>query len=161
MSTTRLLCALGLSFTSIAAGGQTSAPVLPETVRAHVKDARLQAVTSLRGLPLGVRDALSTMFGGPYLDIAEPGAPYRTTDVVFELKLPVRRLVTAACSTDHCVVYYERGGIAHTWHVAIFHWTPAETRFEWGGSAPGGLQGIDAIRNAILSGAIKGSSKYW
>jgi hypothetical protein len=39
--------------------------------------------------------------------------------------------------------------------VALFHWTPAATRFEWGGTAPGGLATIDEVRNAILSGAIK------
>ena len=73
-----------------------------------------------------------------------------------EPRLPIRRLVAAGCSTDHhCLVYYERGGFAHTWHVAMFHWRPTATRFEWGGSAPGGLRTIDDVRNAILSGAIK------
>jgi hypothetical protein len=58
-------------------------------------------------------------------------------------------------------VYYERGGIAHTWLVALFHWTPTETRFEWGGIAPGGLASIDDVRNAILSGAIKDPTNFW
>ena len=89
------------------------------------------------------------------LDIAEPGAEFQVTDVVVNPKLPIRRLVAAGCSTDHCLVYYERGGNDHTWHVALFHWTPAATRFEWGGTAPGGLATIDDVRNAILSGAIK------
>ena len=67
----------------------------------------------------------------------------------------------AGCSTDHCLVYYERGGGVHTWHVALFHWTPEATRFEWGGIAPRGLASIDDVRNAILSGAIKGPAKVW
>ena len=77
------------------------------------------------------------------------------------VKLPIRRLVTAGCSTYYCLVYYERGGIAHTWQVALFHWTPAATQFEWGGTAPGGLATLDNVRNAILSGAIKSPNKFW
>ena len=117
-------------------------------------------VTSIRGLPLGVRNELQTMFGGA-LDIAEPGARFQATDVLVTPNLPHRRLVAAGCSVDHCLVYYERGGIAHTWHVALFHWTPAATRFEWGGTAPSGLATIDEIRKAILSGGIKGPTRFW
>ena len=98
-------------------------------------DERFGIVTSIRGLPLGVRDGLQTLFGSQALDIAEPGAEFQVTDVILNPKLPIRRLVAAGCSTDHCFVYYERGGIVHTWQVALFHWTPAATGFEWGGTA--------------------------
>jgi len=102
------------------------------------------------------------LFGSQTLDIAEPGAEFQVTDVVVNPKLPIRRLIAAGCATDHhCLVYYERGGIDHTWHVALFQWTPAATRFEWGGTAPGGLATIDDVRNAILSGAIKGQARFW
>jgi hypothetical protein len=101
------------------------------------------------------------MFGSPSLDIAEPGAEFQVTDVIVNPKLPRRRLVAAGCSIDHCLVYYERGGIAHTWQVALFHWTPDATRLEWGAVAPHGLASIDAVRSAILSGAIKGPAKSW
>jgi hypothetical protein len=120
-----------------------------------VRDGRFGIVRSIRELPLGVREALQTLFSSRILDIAEPGAEFQRTDVIVNPKLPIRRLVAAGCSTDHCLVYYERGGFVHTWHVALFHWTPAATRFVWGGSAPGGLATIDDARNAILSGAIK------
>ena len=88
-------------------------------------------------------------------------SPFQVTDVAGARALPIRRLVAAGCSADHCLVYYERGGIAHTWQVALFHWTPAATRFEWGGVAPGGLMTIDDVRKAVLSGAIKSSNKDW
>lgn len=151
--------AVGL-WTVGAAGSQAPAAALPDLLRSHVKGDRFEIVTSVRGLPLGVRDALQALFGRDVLDMAEPGAPYRATDVVLDPKLPTRRLVHAGCSTDHCVVYYERGGIAHTWQVAIFHWTPAATRLEWGGSAPGGLRNNAEVRDAILTGAIKSSSSW-
>ena len=127
-----------------------------------MKGERFGIVTSIRGLPLGVREELQTMFGSQTLDIADPGAEFQATDVVGNPKLPSRRLVAAGCSRDnHCLVYYERGGRNHTWRVALFHWTPAATRFEWGGTAPGGLTTIDDVRNAVLSGAVKSSNKVW
>ena len=138
------------------------APVaLSGALRDHVKNERFQIVTSVRGLPLGVRGGLQTLFGGKTLDIAEIKAEFQATDVILKPNLPPRRLVAAGCAIEYCLVYYERGGIAHTWHVALFHWTPAATRFEWGGTAPGGLRTIDDVRNAILSGVIKGSTGFW
>jgi hypothetical protein len=129
-----------------------------------VKNDRFGIVTSIRGLPLGVRNELQEMFGSQNtldIDIAEPGAEFQVTDVIVNPQLPIRRLVAAGCTIEYCLVYYERGGIAHTWHVALFHWTPAATRFEWGGAAPGGLATIDDVRNAVLSEAIKGPARFW
>jgi hypothetical protein len=163
MRRTRLFCAIGVSLWSAVVTGSQAAPTaaLSEALQAHVKNERLGIVTSIRGLPLGVRDGLQTLFGSQALDIAEPGAEFQVSDVVGKPKLPIRRLVAAGCSTDHCLVYYERGGIAHTWQVALFYWTPAATRFEWGGTAPGGLATIDDVRNAVLSGAIKSPNTFW
>ena len=163
MHRTRLFCAIGVSlWSAVVTGNQAASTVaLSEALRAHVKDDRFQIVTSVRGLPLGVRDGLQTLFGSEPLDIAEPGAAFQVTDDLVDPKLPIRRLVAAGCSTDHCLVYYERGGIAHTWQVALFHWTPAATRFEWGGSAPAGLRTIDDVRKAVLSGAIKSPNRIW
>ena len=167
MHHTRLLCALGVSLWSVVvAGSQATAPgTLSAELQAHLRDGRFGIVTSIRGLPLGVREALQTMFGSRTLDIAEPGAEFQRTDVIVSPNLPIRRLVAAGCSTGYyCLVYYERGGFAHTWHVALFHWTPDATRFEWGGSAPGGMATIDEVRKAILSGAITiagGQARFW
>jgi hypothetical protein len=163
MRRTQLFCAIGVSLWSAVVTGRQAAPTvaLSEALRAHMKNERLGIVTSIRGLPLGVRDGLQTLFGSQTLDIAEPEAEFQVTDVVGNPELPIRRLVAAGCSTDHCLVYYERGGIAHTWQVALFHWTPAATRFEWGSAAPGGLATIDDVLKAILSGGIKGQVKFW
>ena len=146
----------------VAAGGPTqSAAALPETLRAHLQNERLDTVTSLRGLPLGVREALQTLFGTPTLDIAEPGADFQATDLIRTPRLPSRRLIAAGCAMDHCLVYYERGGIAHSWHVALFHWTPKATRFEWGGTAPNDAATIDDVRSLVLSGKIKSADRGW
>jgi hypothetical protein len=147
---------------AVAAGNQPPPPAaLSDALRVHVKDERFGIVTSVRGLPLGVREALQTLFESRSLDIAEPGAEFDATAVVVNPKLPVRRLVAAGCSSDHCLVYYERGGAARTWRVALFHWTPAATRFEWGGAAPAGLATIDDVRKTVLSGAINSETRAW
>lgn len=163
MRRTRLLCAIGVSlWSAVVAGSQrTPSDALSEALRAHVKDERFDIVTSIRGLPLGVRDGLQILFGSQTLDIAEPGAEFQLTHASGDPKLPIRRLAAAGCSTDHCLLYYERGGSAHTWQVALFHWTPAATRFEWGGTAPAGLATVDDVRRAVLSGAIKSPNRLW
>jgi hypothetical protein len=163
MCVTRFLCAIGVSLWSAAVvGNQAAAPVVMSgPLRAHLSEERFGIVTSIRGLPLGVRNELQTLFGSPALDIAEPGDTFQATNVIVDPKLPIRRLVAAGCSTDHCIVYYERGGTTHTWRLALFHWTPDATRFEFGGSAPRGLASIDDLRNALLSGSIKGPTRVW
>ena len=163
MCVTRFLCAIGMSLWSAAVvGHQAAAPVvLSGPLRAHLSEERFGIVTSIRGLPLGVRNELQTLFGSPALDIAEPGDKFQVAGVIVNPNLPIRRLVAAGCSIDHCIVYYERGGTTHTWRLAVFHWTPEATRFEWGGSAPRGLASIDDLRNAMLSGSIKGPTKFW
>jgi len=163
MHVTRLLGTIGVSlWLSVAAGSQgTSTGALSKALRTHLQDERFEIVTSIRGLPLGVRDGLETLFGSGSLDIAEPGTDFQATDVGADRELPIRRLVAAGCSYDHCLVYYERGGAAHTWHVALFHWTRAATRFEWGGIARGGLSTIQDVRKTILSGGIKGQAGIW
>ena len=156
------LCALAMSLWPLVTSStqEPAATALPAPLRAHLIADRFEVVTSVRGLPLGVREELQTLFRSTFLDIAEPGAAYRATDAGSAPNLPTRRLVTAACAMDHCLVSYERGGSAHTWHLALFHWTPAATRFEWGGITSGGLRTVGELRKAALSGAIKVSSAW-
>jgi hypothetical protein len=163
MRPTQLLCAITVSlWTAVAAGSQaTDTTELSGALRARVQNEQFGIVTSIRGLPLGVRDGLQTLFGSRALDIAEPGAEFQANGVASVSRLRTRRLVAAGCSYVYCLVYYERGGTPRTWRVALFHWTPEATRFEWGGTAPGGLVTIDDVRRASLSGAIKGPAKFW
>ena len=163
MRRTQFLCAIGVSLWSALVAGRQAEPsvALSGELRAHVQGERFGIVTSIRGLPLGVRAGLQTLFGSQALDIAEPGAEFQVDSGILSSKLPIRRLVAAGCSYDRCLVYYERGGVARTWRVALFHWTPEATRFEWGGTAPGGLVTIDDVRSAVLSGAIKGPPGLW
>lgn len=163
MRAARLLGALGVCLCSAAAAwGQPAATgPLSAAQRTHLQDERFQLVTSIRGLPLTVRDQLQTLFGGS-LDIAEWDAEFQGSNASGDRFLPNRRLVAAGCSNDfHCLVYYERAGSARTFHVMLFQWSTAATRFEWGGAAPGGLKTIEDVRRAVLSGTIKGDAGPW
>ena len=134
---------------------------LSETALAHVKADRFAIVTSVRGLPLGVRNAWQMLFGSFTLEIAEPGEDFRASDVNGDRRLPPRRMAVAGCSNDHCLVYYELGGADLTWRVLLFHWRPDATRIEWGGLAPRGLTSVEEVRSAVLSGRIKTPATSW
>ena len=138
---------------------------LSSELQEHMKLERFDMVTSLRGLPLGVRGALQALFGSQEFDIArdiaEPGDRFQGTDAIDIPQLPLRRLIAAECSLDHCLVFYERGGSALTQYVALFHWTPDGTRLESGGLAAERLASIGDARKALLSGAIKSSTTVW
>lgn len=158
------LCALGAILTAAACGGKQEAPGIPlsPALRSHVTDDRFDRVTSIAGFPRGVRDALPRLFGAATLDLAEPGAEFQAAGAAGTRELPSRRLAAAGCSPDHhCLVYYERGGDTPEWRVALFQWTPSETRFEWGGAAPAGLTTIEAVRAAVLTGAITDPKRVW
>jgi hypothetical protein len=158
----RLLAVIVVSVSSVVvAAGQVAPAVLSGALRAHVKSERFgTVVTAVRGLPLGVRNELETLFGSRVLDIADSGAAFQGADST-KAGLPTRRLSVAGCSIDHCLVYYEHGGKDHTWKVALFYWTPAATRFEWGGTAPGGLRTVDDVLSAVLSGAVRSADGGW
>jgi len=158
----RLFFAIGAGLCSAAVAWSQAPPdPLSAELRARVQNERLGIVTSIRGLPLGVRAELQTLWRSQALDIAEPGAEFQVNQATGPTNLPTRRLVAAGCSYEYCLVYYERGGATHTWHVALFHWRPEATTFEWGGTAPGGLKTIDEVRTAVLSGKIKGPVEFW
>src|SRR5262245_45136980 len=75
MHRTRFLCALGvLLWAAVVTCSQAAAPAaLSGALQDQVKNGRFGIVTSIRGLPLGVREELQTMWGSRTLDIAEPG----------------------------------------------------------------------------------------
>ena len=73
---------------------------LPAQLRTHLQNERMDAVTSIRGLPLGVRDGLQTLFGSQTLEIADPREEFQAAGAVARPPLPIRRLVAAGCSIE-------------------------------------------------------------
>lgn len=148
----------------VACTQKAPAELSPE-LREHLKAERFSAVTAVRGMPLGVRGELQTLFGSQRFeiaqDIADPGGKFQGSGPAGEAGLPLRRLIGAECSLDHCFVYYERGGNAVTLHVALFQWTPEGTRLESGGLLQKRLPSITEARNALLTGGVKTAAAFW
>ena len=157
----RLICSLGVGlWAAITIAGQAApSATLPWELRTHLQNARFDVVSSLNGLSGGVRAELRALFNSKTLDIADPPATFRVTQPGPGARL--RTLVAAGCSRSDCLIYYELGGKAPAWRVALIHWTPHTTQLEWGGTAPGNLTTIDEVRRAMLSGLIKGSAGPW
>jgi hypothetical protein len=130
-------------------------------LREHVRGEQFAPVATVADLPAGVRQALADLFGDASLELADPGQRFQATDVMTTPRLPARRLVAAGCSPDHCLVYYERGGFARVHQVALFSRTGTSARFVDGGVAAGGLTDLEQVREALVSGAVTGGSKYW
>ena len=84
MCYTRLLCTIGLTLWSglVAASQSASSVELSGPLRVHLREDRFGIVTSIRGLPLGVRDGLQRLFGSQTLGIAEPGAAFQATNEI-------------------------------------------------------------------------------
>jgi hypothetical protein len=57
--------------------------------------------------------------GGSDGKLAEPGQKWNATDAISDPTLPGKRLIWAAVGGEYYVVHYERGGIAHTFHILV------------------------------------------
>lgn len=79
---------------------------------------KLEAIGRFSDLPVAVREGRFTVDGvsAAGWKMAEPGAPFSSTDVPVA-GAPGRRLIFAACDAQLCVIHYERGGIAHFYEL--------------------------------------------
>jgi hypothetical protein len=86
---------------------------LPAKDRKLLLDAlRFHEVHSTSDLPW----AIVTLCGGK---LAEPGGKWNATDSIIDPTLPGKRLIWAAIGGEYHVMHYERGGIAHTFHILV------------------------------------------
>jgi hypothetical protein len=60
-----------------------------------------------------------TLCTGENGKIAEPEQKWNATDAIIDPSLPGKRLIWAAVGGEYYVVHYERGGIAHTYHMLV------------------------------------------
>jgi hypothetical protein len=94
--------------------------------------------------------------------LAEPGQKWNATDAIIDPTLPGRRLIWAAVGDDYYVVHYERGGIAHTYHILVAKLAKndAKPKVVWraiGGPFKNYAAFLDALRNGKLDDRVD----YW
>jgi hypothetical protein len=135
--------------------------VLSTAQREHLKGEVLTPVLHVGDLPPSVREGLRALFKERAFAMAEPDAEFQVTDVIIKRGLPFRRLIIAACSSDHCLVHYEKGGIAHAYNVVLFALNRETAAFEWGGLARHRQSDLAALREQVLNGAVDDRIAYW
>jgi hypothetical protein len=93
------------------------------TVGQPAQSVLFNAVHEVKSLPQAVRSEIG--------DLAEPGASFQSTDVIRGKGLPSRRLIFAGLSDKYCIVHYERGGIAHSFLVAVLGLSNGKANVVW------------------------------
>jgi hypothetical protein len=115
-------------------------------------------VHSTSDLPL----TIVTFYGGK---LADPGQKWNATDAITDPTLPGKRLIWAVAGGDYYVVHYERGGIAHTFHLLVARFTKNDraAKVVWnaiGGPFTNYAAFVDALRSGKLDDRM-GHSKFW
>jgi hypothetical protein len=93
--------------------------------------------------------------------LAGPGQKWEVTDLITNEELPLRRLIWAATDGDYWVVHYERGGIAHSYHVMVVQLPHGDSKpsFLWRG-AGGRLKDFPAFLAAVRSNKLDDTLEY-
>jgi hypothetical protein len=93
--------------------------------------------------------------------LAESGEKWNATDAITDPSLPAKRLIWAAIGSNYYVVHYERGGIAHTFHVLVAKLAKNETKPIVVWSAVGGpFKDYAAFLDALRSGKLDDRLDY-
>ena len=93
--------------------------------------------------------------------LAEPGQKWNATDAIVDPTLPGKRLIWAAVGGEYYVVHYERGGIAHTFHVLVARLAKNDAKPKVVWHAVGGpLKDYAAFLDALRSGKLDDRLDY-
>lgn len=132
---------------------------LPAEDRKLLLDAsRFQEVNATTKLPSAI---LALCDGGGDGKLAEPGQNWNATDVITDPTLPGKRLIWAAIGGEYCVVHYERGGIAHSFHILVAKVTKNDSKPTMVWRAVGHqLKDYQAFLEALRTGKLDDRLNY-
>jgi hypothetical protein len=84
--------------------------------------------------------------------IADPGQNWNPSCVIMDPTVPGKRLIWAAAGGEYYIVHYERGGIAHTYHILVAKLTKADAKPKVVWTAVGGpLKDYPTFLDALRS----------
>src|SRR6266478_6513275 len=148
MKCLRLALLFAVAIQSWCCGDVTKLPA--EDRRALQNSSRFHEVHSTGDLPSAIV-ALCADDGR----LAGPGQKWNATDAITDPTLPGKRLIWAAVDGEYYVVHYERGGIAHTFHVLVATLTKnnAKPKVIWRGLG-GPLKDYAAFLIALRNGKL-------
>ena len=128
--------------------------LLAEDRKALEDSSRFHEVHFTNDLP----PAIVTLCGGK---LAEPGQRWNATDSILDPTLPGKRLIWAAVGGEYYVVHYERGGVAHTFHLLVAKLKKGEAKPNEIWSAVGGpFKHYAAFVDALRTGKLDDRKDY-
>jgi hypothetical protein len=132
---------------------------LPADDRKVLQDStRFHEVHSTSALPSAI---LALCDGGGDGKLAEPGQKWNATCVITDPSLPGKRLIWAAVGGEYYVVHYERGGIAHSFHILVAKQTKNDAKSVLVWRAVGApLKDYAAFLDALRTGKLHDSLDY-
>ena len=114
--------------------------------RSHLLDGTFAEIHTTKSIPADVKANFSEP-SEKHFEMADPGEKFQVGDVIVE-ELPRRRLVFAGRSSDRFFIYFEQGGIAHWWALAVFNLNNHGCLI-WQGYVDSKDKSIDDLRNAL------------
>jgi hypothetical protein len=93
--------------------------------------------------------------------LAGPGQKWNATDAITDPTLPGKRLIWAALGGEYYVAHYERGGIAHSFHILVARLTKDDVKPKVVWRAVGGpLKDYAAFLIALRNGKLDDRLDY-
>jgi hypothetical protein len=135
----------------LAQAAEVSVPpsALPDDARTELGRAdRFQLAEALSAIPVSVRSEFMRFTRERSFSMADSKAAWNATDAIVK-GLPFRRLRKVALSESLCVIYYEKGGIAHSYQAVLFRLAKEKATLVWAGYLP-----ESALNPAALLAAI-------
>jgi len=109
-------------------------------------------ITDVSVLPTPVLKAFQEKSGSRSL-LANPGAKFNPSDVIWDASVPRKRLILAGASTDRCFVHYEQGGRGHSYVIEVFGLRSGETMEPlWRGHCTRPADNLETLRSQITGG---------
>lgn len=134
---------------------------LPADLRAALEQAEnFKPFSSVSAIPESVRASFARETRDKSFAMAEPGTKWQVTDVVLEEGLPWRRLQAGMASPTFLVLFYERGGIGHSYHVCVFRLSGGGAQIAWHAIRPKEAVSLDDLNAAIRSAAADDDPRY-
>ena len=152
----RLYVLLAVTMQSLCYADVTKLPL--EDRKALLDTARFQEVHATSDLPSAI---LALCDGGGDGKLAEPGQKWNATDALTDTTLPGKRFIWATVGGEYYVVHYERGGIAHTFHILVAKLTKDDAKPKVLWRAVGGpFKNYPAFLEALRSGKLDDRLDY-
>jgi hypothetical protein len=156
MKNTGLYLLLAIAIQSLCYADITKLPA--EDRKALLDASRFHEIHSTSDLSPAI---LGLCDGGGDGKLAEPGQKWNATDAITDPSLPGKRLIWAAVGDEYYVVHYERGGIAHTYHILVAKLSKNDARAKAVWRAVGGpFKDYAAFLEALRGGKLDDRLDY-